>query len=115
MTSKNRVRVTASPSPSTAPIRRPLTSEPLYARGLMRAQLRLALTCLAAFLVFAAALTLTLFAVPGLNDIVIAHVPLPWLLHAYGYYPIIVLFAIVYARGATKNENRYRALRDGDV
>ena len=114
MSAKSRVRVTASPATVTAPIRRPLSSEPLYARGLVRAQLRLALVCLGGFLLTAGALTVVLFAVPSLNDIVIAHVPLPWLLHAYGYYPIIVLFAIIYARSATRNENRYRALREGD-
>ncbi|MBV0893787.1 heavy metal transporter [Microbacterium sp. NC79] len=115
MSTKNRVRVTATPATATLPIRRPLTSEPLYARGLVRAQLRLALTCLIGFLLTAGAFTLVLFTVPALNDVVIAHVPLPWLLHAYGYYPLIVIFAVIYARGATKNENRYRALREGDV
>jgi hypothetical protein len=37
-------------------------------------------------------------------------VPLSWLLHAYGFYPIILIFAVVYARGAARNERRYRTL-----
>lgn len=114
MNAKNRVRVTATPTATTAPARRVLAAEPTYARSLMRAQLRLALGCLIGFLFTAGALTIILFAVPSLNSVIVLHMPLPWLLHAFGYYPIILAFALVYARGARRNEARYLALREGD-
>lgn len=114
MSGKNRVRVTATPSTATAPIRRPLAADPTYATSLMRAQLRLALGCLVGFLITAGALTAVLFAFPALGSVIVLHVPLPWLLHAFGYYPIILVFALLYVRGARRNEARYLALREGE-
>lgn len=114
MAGKTRVRVTATTASATGPIRRPAAAEPVYAQSLVRAQLRLALGCLVGFLIAAGLLTAVLFTVPALNDVIVAHVPLPWLLHAFGYYPIILAFALLYVRGARRNEARYLALREGD-
>ena len=86
--------------------------EAVYVRGLVRAQLRLALGCVLGFLVTAGALGVLLATVPGLSDVVIGGVPLPWLVHAFGFYPIIFVFALIYAAAARRNERRYRALRD---
>lgn len=87
-------------------------SEPaaVYARSLARAQLRLALACVASFLAVVALLTVTMSAVPTLGDVHVLGVPLPWLLHAYGFYPVIGAFALVYALAAARNERRFRAL-----
>lgn len=85
----------------------------LYTRGLVRAQLRLGLACVVSFLVAVALLTLTMTGVPALDDVVLLGVPLPWILHAYGFYPVILAFAVVFAVAAARNERRYRALVEG--
>lgn len=114
-----RVRVTASEARRSArtatrgialPGSRTDEADAVFSRGLVRAQLRLAVACLLGFLVVAGALTAVLHLLPAVADPVLFGVPLSWLLHAYGFYPIILVFAIVYARGASRNERRYRAL-----
>lgn len=122
MTEKpKRVRVTAD-----LPDRRPATftrgialpgspvdeADAVYARALMRSQLRLALGTVAGFVVVIIALTLTIALVPEIGQIVVWGLPLSWLLQAYAFYPIIVVFAVLYVRTAARNERRYRALRD---
>lgn len=86
-------------------------ADAVFARGLMRAQLRLAVGILGGFLIVAGALAVALVVAPELGDPVVAGVPLSWLLHAYGFYPISLFFAILFARGAARNEKRYQALR----
>lgn len=114
-----RVRVTASAAGQVAgtatrgialPGSRTDEADAVFSRGLVRAQLRLASACLLGFLVVAGALTGALFLLPVVADPVVWGVPLSWLLHAYGFYPVILAFAVVYARGASRNERRYRAL-----
>lgn len=83
-----------------------------YTRGLVRAQLRLALACVVSFLAVVALLTVTMSAVPALDSVVLLGVPLPWLVHAYGFYPVIVAFAVVFAVAAARNERRFRALAE---
>ncbi|MFF0911814.1 heavy metal transporter [Microbacterium enclense] len=116
-----RVRVTASDArrgPRTAtrgfalPGQTPDDAETVFSRGLVRTQLRLALGCVAAFLAVAATLAGVVFALPVLGDPVVFGVPASWLLHAYGFYPLILVFALVYVRAAARNERRYRALAD---
>ncbi|MDF9877107.1 putative solute:sodium symporter small subunit [Cellulosimicrobium cellulans] len=86
-----------------------------YTRGLVRAQLRLGLACVVSFLVVVTLLTVTMSAVPALDAVVILGVPLPWIVHAYGFYPVIVAFAVVFAVAAARNERRYRALAEGSA
>ena len=122
MTEKpKRVRVTAD-----LPARRPATltrgialpgspvdeADAVYARALMRSQLRLALGTVAGFVVVVIALTLTIALVPEIGRVLVWGLPLSWLLQAYAFYPIIVVFAVLYVRAAARNERRYRALRD---
>lgn len=116
-----RVRVTAD-----LPDRRPTTftrgialpgspvdeADAVYARALMRSQLRLALGTVAGFVVVVIALTLAIALIPEIGQIVVWGLPLSWLLQAYAFYPIIVVFAVLYVRTAARNERRYRALRD---
>ncbi|WP_307446831.1 MULTISPECIES: heavy metal transporter [Microbacterium] len=118
-----RVRVTAS---TAGRVSRPATrgfalpghladeADEVFSRGLVRAQLRLALGCVAAFLVVAAALAGVIAALPSLGDPPLFSVPLSWLLHAYGFYPVILVFALIYARAAARNERRYRQLAAPD-
>jgi len=122
MTEKpKRVRVTAD-----LPDRRPATftrgialpgapvdeADAVYARALMRSQLRLALGTVAGFVVVVIALTLTIALIPEVGQVMVWGLPLSWLLQAYAFYPIIVVFAVLYVRTAARNERRYRALRD---
>lgn len=122
MTEKpKRVRVTAD-----LPDRRPATftrgialpgspvdeADAVYARALMRSQLRLALGTVAGFVVVVIALTLTIAPIPEIGQVLVWGLPLSWLLQAYAFYPIIVVFAVLYVRTAARNERRYRALRD---
>ncbi|MDF2561411.1 MAG: heavy metal transporter [Microbacterium sp.] len=122
MTEKpKRVRVTAD-----LPDRRPSTftrgialpgapvdeADAVYARALMRSQLRLALGTVAGFVVVVIALTLAIALIPEIGEILVWGLPLSWLLQAYAFYPIIVVFAVLYVRTAGRNERRYRALRD---
>ena len=58
------------------------------------------------------ALTLVITLVPELDRVVVWGVPLSWLLHAFAFYPVIAVFAVLYVRTAARNERRYRQLRD---
>lgn len=122
MTEKpKRVRVTAD-----LPDRRPATfprgialpgspvdeADAVYARALMRSQLRLALGTVAGFVLVVIALTLTIALIPEIGQVLVWGLPLSWLLQAYAFYPIIVVFAVLYVRTAARNERRYRALRN---
>ncbi|MFF1540350.1 heavy metal transporter [Microbacterium sp. NPDC058269] len=122
MTEKpKRVRVTAD-----LPDRRPATltrgialpgapvdeADAVYARALMRSQLRLALGTVAGFVVVVVALTLAIALIPEIGRVLVWGLPLSWLLQAYAFYPIIVVFAVLHVRTAARNERRYRALRD---
>ena len=118
-----RVRVTSAASSGAASATRGIAlpgapvreAEAVYVRSLVRGQLRLALGCLLAFLLVAAVLTVAIFVVAGTGDPVVFGVPLSWLLQAYGYYPIMLVFAVVFARAAGRNERRYRALAEHDA
>ena len=110
-------RPDAGPPPDT-PRGRPEEADDAaahYTRGLVRAQLRLGLACVVSFLAVVALLTVTMSAVPALDTVVILGVPLPWLVHAYGFYPVIVAFAVMFAVAAARNERRYRALAEGST
>ena len=122
MTEKpKRVRVTADlpdrrPAPFTRGIALPGApvdeAEAVYARALMRSQLRLALGTVAGFVVVVIALTLAIALIPEIGEVLVWGLPLSWLLQAYAFYPIILVFGVLYIRTAARNERRYRALRD---
>ncbi|WP_251152787.1 heavy metal transporter [Cellulosimicrobium sp. Marseille-Q4280] len=107
------------PAPSGTTARPPRAVEAgddvtVYARSLARAQLRLALACAGTFLVAVLLLALLVTTTSALDEVVVAGVPLPWLVHAYGFYPVIVAFAVVFAVAAARNERRFRALAEPD-
>ncbi|GGD90711.1 heavy metal transporter [Microbacterium murale] len=124
MTEQNpprRVRVSADDRPASDPehthgIALPGTpaddADAVYARALRRSQLRLALGTVAGFVVVTAVLTLVIALVPEIDRLVISGLPVSWLLHAFAFYPIIIVFALLYARGAARNERAYRRLRE---
>ncbi|MBN6190967.1 heavy metal transporter [Microbacterium sp. NPDC059771] len=87
-------------------------ADAVYARALQRSQLRLALGTVAGFVVVVVAMTLAIALVPEIDRVVLWGLPLSWLLQAFAFYPVIVVFALLYLRTAVRNERRYRALRD---
>ncbi|WP_144794537.1 heavy metal transporter [Microbacterium paludicola] len=87
-------------------------ADAVYSRALRRSQLRLALGTVVGFVVVTAALTLAIALIPAVDDIVVAGLPLSWILHAFGFYPVIIVFAVLYLRGAARNESAYRTLED---
>ncbi|WP_282837971.1 heavy metal transporter [Microbacterium flavum] len=126
-----RVRVTADerssqrPTPRPRPAPRPAATrgialpgasvdeaEAVYDRALRRSQLRLALGTVAGFVVVVVALTAAIALIPDLDRLTLWGVPLSWLLHAFAFYPVIIVFGVLYTRGAARNERRYRALRE---
>jgi len=88
-------------------------ADAVFLSDLMRAQLRLAAACLIGFVLVSLTLTAAIMIIAATVDPPVFGVPLSWLLHAYAYYPVIVLFSIVFARSAGRNERRFRALSDG--
>jgi putative solute:sodium symporter small subunit len=82
----------------------------VFTRGLMRAQWRLAMACLLSFLVVVAIVTFVISGIPELHELSIGGVPVPWLIQAYGFYPIIIVYAVVFAVAAMRAERRFEAL-----
>lgn len=114
-----RVRVTAAsgrPGAATRGIALPGAPvddvDAAYARALRRSQLRLAVGTLLGFVIVTAALIAIIVLIPELDTLTLWHVPLSWLLQAFGFYPVIAGFALLYVHGANRNERRYRALRE---
>ncbi|PCE13427.1 heavy metal transporter [Microbacterium sp. SZ1] len=116
-----RVRVTAdAPTRRPAPLTRGIAlpgspvdeADAVFTRALMRSQLRLALGTVAGFVLVVIALTLAIALIPEFDELVVWGLPLSWLLQAYAFYPIILVFAVLYVRTAARNERRFRVLRD---
>ena len=82
----------------------------VYLGTLIRAQLRLAITLATGFVVTLAAASIAIATIPVLQSETVFGVPWSWALQAYGMYPLVVLFALVYVRAARRNEQRYRSL-----
>lgn len=119
-----RVRVTAGSSSaqgaprdaSTRGIALPGTpadeADAVFARALRRSQLRLALGTVAGLVLITAALTLVIALIPEIDQVLLMGLPLSWILHAFAFYPVIIVFALLYARQAARNERAYQRLRE---
>ena len=113
-----RRRITGPPRRDPAPgIRRPAEAQAtsrdvgaIYLRSLIRAQLRLAVVCCIGFVLTLTSAAVIIATVPTLHESYVFGVPWSWALQAYGMYPLILAFAVIYARGAARNEQRYRLL-----
>ncbi|MFK5690747.1 hypothetical protein ACI3EY_13865 [Ornithinimicrobium sp. LYQ92] len=112
-----RVRVTSSRRGATTARPRPLADSlvqqtgagELYLRGLLRAQLRLALEVLGVLVLVLGGLPLLYAFVPAVREASWAGVPLAWPLLAVGLYPVMVLLALRYTGRATRLESRLSA------
>ena len=111
-----RVRVTAPRpgEPIAAPAQHPSIERSdtatVYVRSLIRSQLRLAIICATGFVVSLGMLWLVLAAAPALDGITIAGAPVSWLLLAFGAYPAILAFAVIFIVASARNEAGFRSL-----
>lgn len=76
----------------------------IYLGSLLREQLRLALLSLAALLVVLGGLPLLFWLRPGLAEVRLLGMSLPWLLIGVAAYPFLVLVGWRYVRAAERNE-----------
>lgn len=110
-----RVRVTSSRRGTQTASRRTVTRAlveqtgvgELYLRDLLRAQLRLSLTVIGATAVLLLGLPLLLALAPQTRQLAIGGVPLTWVLLGVLVYPVLVLAAAWFVRGAERTERRF--------
>lgn len=76
----------------------------VYMASLVRIQLRLAIGVLLIFVVLLGGLPLLFLAEPGMSDVHVLGVPLPWLLLGVVVHPALVVAALLYVRQAERNE-----------
>jgi hypothetical protein len=79
-------------------------------RGLIRAQLALALRLAVVVLVCLGSLPLLFAVAPRLGAITILGARLPWLLLGLAAYPFLIAVGVVFVRGAARNEQDFAAL-----
>lgn len=79
----------------------------VYMRSLLRSQLRLALSVLAATAVLIGGLPVLFVVAPSVAQAHLAGLPLPWLLLGALAYPMLWLAARYYVRQAERNENDF--------
>jgi hypothetical protein len=79
----------------------------VYMTSLLRSQLRLALLVLGAVVVLVAGLPLVFTAFPGLVDVQVLGMPLPWVLLGFAVYPVLLGLGWVYVRAAERNERDF--------
>jgi hypothetical protein len=77
----------------------------VYMLSLLRMQLRLAVGVCLIFAVLLGGLPLLFALEPGLADVHLLGVPLPWLLLGALVHPVLVLGAWLYVRAAERNEH----------
>jgi hypothetical protein len=118
-----RVRVTGPPRHTRTPLPRTtdLDAETqlasLYLGSLLRAQLGLAVRVLATLAVCVGGLPLLFHLAPGLSDVDVVGLPLPWLLLGVAVYPFLVVLGWRYVKRAEQNEADFAALlarQEGD-
>lgn len=87
----------------------------VYMSSLMRSQLRLALTVVAALAGTVGVLPVVFEQFPGVRRADLLGVPVPWLLLGVVVYPFLVALAWVYVRLAERNEAAFRDLVDAST
>ncbi|MCH1867769.1 hypothetical protein [Nocardioides sp. CFH 31398] len=112
-----RVRVTGPPRhvrPGTPrpPLDDSSTLGGVYLGSLLREQGRLALRVLGLLLALVGSLPLVFHLLPGLADVQVHGLGLPWLLLGVGVYPLLVVLGWRYVRRAERNERDFADLLD---
>lgn len=113
-----RVRITSPLSTASAHVRSTVGQEideatgvgEVYMQSLIRSQLRAALTVAITLLLTVVSLPLIFWFVPGLNDLSLVGVPLPWLVLGVGVYAGIILLGWLYLRHAERAERLFTEL-----
>lgn len=110
-----RVRVTGPPRRRT-PVARTVDIDTetrlggVYLGSLLREQLRLALRILAALALTVGSLPLVFHLAPGLADVHLLGVPLPWLLLGVAVYPFLLFLGWRFVRRAERIERDFAEL-----
>lgn len=113
-----RVRITSPLSTAPAHVRSTVGQEideatgvgEVYMQSLIRSQLRAALTVAITLLLTVVSLPLVFLWVPGLNDLRLGGVPLPWLVLGGGVYGALILLGWLYVRHAERAERLFTEL-----
>ncbi len=109
----HRVRVTApragEPLQVSPAAESPADAEAVVVAGLIRSQLRLALLCAFGFIVTLAAIG-AVAVQPALDTVLVAGVPVSWLVLAFGAYPPLVAIAAIAVLAAGRTEAQFHAL-----
>ena len=110
-----RVRVTGpprrqGPRPRTGDIDEETRLGGVYLGSLLREQMWLALRIVALLFAAIGSLPLVFHLLPGLTDVDVFGMPLPWLLLGVGVYPVMVLLGWRYVRSAERNERDFADL-----
>ncbi|MGC5167886.1 hypothetical protein [Luteimicrobium sp. DT211] len=108
-------RVTVTAPPTHRRRRTTITSEidaqtqvgEVYVRSLVRAQLRLALVVCGVLAVTVGLLPVLFVVAPGLGEVRLLGVTLPWLVLGAGCYPVLIALAVWYVRRAERNERAF--------
>jgi hypothetical protein len=80
-------------------------------RSLIAAQLRLSVLVATAAIGILVGVPLLILAVPVLQEVTVARVPVGWLALAIGVFPAIIAAGALYVRTAERYERRYSQLR----
>lgn len=114
-----RVRVTGParravrrPPPRTREIDEETRLGEIFMGSLLREQLRLALGIIALLGLGVGSLPLVFHLAPGLADVRLLGMPVPWVLLAFAVYPFLLLLGWLYVRAAERNERDFTALID---
>jgi hypothetical protein len=110
-----RVRVTGpprrqGPRPRTGDIDEETRLGGVYLGSLLREQMWLALRIVALLVLTIGSLPLVFHLAPGLIDVNVLGMPLPWLLLGVVVYPVLVLLGWRYVRSAERNERDFADL-----
>ena len=118
MTTPHRTRVVLASVAAARPPRQTAAAElaeqtrvgDALLRGLIRAQLALALRLAVVVLVCLGSLPLLFVVAPGLGHVTILGARLPWLLLGLIAYPFLIAVGVIFIRGAARNEQDFAAL-----
>jgi len=107
-------RTRATRAAVARPVRREIDEQTdlgeVYMRSLVRIQLRLAIGVCLIFAVLLGGLPLMLVLEPGLSEVKVRGIPLPWLLLGVVVYPVMIGAAWLYVRQAERNERDFADL-----
>lgn len=79
----------------------------LFMRSLVRTQLRLSLSIVAALGLIVGGLPVLFMLFPGLSQARVAGMPLAWVVLGFAVYPLFVGLGVVYLRAAARHERAF--------